>query len=37
MLKKPEFRSEKYARTFQDASVVQVYHTRSPYPVEVFD
>ncbi len=37
MLNKPEFRGEEYARTFQDASVVQVYHARPPYPDEVYD
>ena len=37
MLKKPEFRGEKYARCFQDAGVVQVYHHRPPYPDEVYD
>ena len=37
MLKKPEFRDEKYARCFQDAGVVQVYHHRPPYPDEVYD
>lgn len=37
MLEKPAFRDEKYAKTFQDASVVQVYHRRPPYPDDVFD
>ncbi len=37
MVKKPAFRSEKYAFMFQDASVVRVYHQRPPYPEEVFD
>ncbi len=37
MLKKPAFRSEKYALMFQDTGVVQVYHQRPPYPEEVYD
>ena len=37
MLEKPAFRSQKYALMFQDASVVQVYHQRPPYPAQVYD
>ena len=37
MLTKPVFRDEKYALMFQDASVVDVYHQRPAYPMEVFD
>lgn len=37
MLTKPVFRDQKYALMFQDASVVDVYHQRPAYPVEVFD
>lgn len=37
MIEKPAFRSQKYAKTFQDASVVEVYHQRPPYPDAVFE
>ena len=36
MIHKPTFRSEKYASTFEDASVFQVYDRRPPYPEEPF-
>lgn len=37
MLQKPEYLAPKYAKQFQDLSIVEAYHHRPPYPAEVFD
>ena len=37
MLQKPKYLAPKYAKQFQDLSIVEAYHNRPPYPTEVFD
>lgn len=37
MIAKPSFLGAKYGSAFEDPTVVASYHTRPPYPEEVFD